>query len=135
MQKCDAALRLLAYTAPANNMDDYVRIEKSTTLEYFESFVTWVYMIFGPQCLRSPNNENTRHLLRIRDARGILDMLGSIYYIHWEWKNCSVTWKGQFCQGNHEKTIYHAWGSCVIWLVDLTCNFFIVRVQTTTSMF
>ncbi|XP_058783699.1 uncharacterized protein LOC131658422 [Vicia villosa] len=56
-----------------------------------------------------------RHVfLRIVDALGNHDeyfqmrvnatgMLGSINCMHWEWKNCPIAWKGQFCRGDHGK--------------------------------
>ncbi|PNY02170.1 ribosomal protein, partial [Trifolium pratense] len=103
LQKCTAAIRLLAYGVPADNVDDYVRIGESTTVECLERFVTGVYTIFGPQYLRRPNNEDTERLLRIGEARGFPGMLGSIDCMHWEWKNCPVAWKGQFCRGDHGK--------------------------------
>jgi hypothetical protein len=65
LQKCTAALRLLAYGVPADNLDDYVRIGESTAMECLERFVTGVHTIFGPQYLRMPNNEDTERLLKI----------------------------------------------------------------------
>jgi hypothetical protein len=88
---------------PADNVDDYIRIGESTTVECLERFVTGVYTIFGPQYLRRPNNEDTERLLKIGEARDFPSMLGSIDCMHWEWKNCPVAWKGKFCQGDHGK--------------------------------
>jgi hypothetical protein len=84
LQKCTAALRMLAYGVPADNVDDYVRIGESTAVECLERFVTGVYTIFGPEYLRRPNNEDTERLLQIGGARGFPGMLGSIDCMHWE---------------------------------------------------
>jgi len=97
LQKCTVALRLLAYGVLSDNVDDYVRIGVSTAVECLESFVTGVHTIFGPQYLRRPNNEDTERLLKIGEACGFPGMLGSIDCMYWEWKNCPVAWKRQFC--------------------------------------
>ncbi|XP_045802847.1 putative nuclease HARBI1 [Trifolium pratense] len=103
LQKCTAALRILAYGSPADSVDDYVRIGESTTLECLDRFVMGVCTIFGAQYMRRPNNEDIARLLQINAARGFPGMLGSIDCMHWEWKNCPVAWKGQFFRGDHGK--------------------------------
>jgi hypothetical protein len=103
LQKCTAALRILAYGSPADSVDDYVRIGESTTLECLDRFVMGVCTIFGDQYMRRPNNEDIARLLQIGEARGFPGMLGSIDCMHWEWKNCPVAWKGQFSRGDHGK--------------------------------
>ena len=103
LQKCTAALRILAYGSPADSVDDYVRIGESTTLECLDRFVMGVCTIFGSQYMRRPNNEDIARLLQINAAHGFPGMLGSIDCMHWEWKNCPVAWKGQFSRGDHGK--------------------------------
>ncbi|CAJ2660065.1 unnamed protein product [Trifolium pratense] len=78
LQKCTAALRILAYGSPADSVDDYVRIGESTTLECLDRFVMGVCTIFGAQYMRRPNNEDIARLLQINAARGFPGMLGSI---------------------------------------------------------
>ncbi|KAH1214070.1 hypothetical protein GmHk_14G041886 [Glycine max] len=87
LQKCTTAIRILAYGPPIDNMDEYVRIGETTTVECLERFVSGM----------RPNNEDTKKLLQMGVARGFPNMLGSIDCMHWEWKNCLVAWKDQFC--------------------------------------
>ena len=46
-------------------------------------------------------HEDIERLLQMGATRGFPGMLGSIDYMHWEWKNCAVAWKGQFCRGDY----------------------------------
>jgi hypothetical protein len=103
LQKCTAAIRILAYGSPADSVDDYVRIGESTAMECLDKFVRGVHQIYGVEYLRKPNNNDIQRLLQIGEARGFPGMLGSIDCMHWEWKNCPVAWKGQFCRGDHGK--------------------------------
>ncbi|KAK2421786.1 hypothetical protein QL285_032376 [Trifolium repens] len=103
LQKCTAAIRMLAYGSPADIVDEYVRIGESTTIECLERFVRGVNEVFGAEYLRRPNNNDVDRLLQMGEARGFPGMLGSIDCMHWEWKNCPVAWKGQFCRGDHGK--------------------------------
>jgi hypothetical protein len=59
--------------------------------------------VFGAEYLRKPNNNDIDHLLQMGETRGFPGMLGSVDCMHWEWKNCPVAWKGQFCRGDHGK--------------------------------
>jgi len=104
LQKCTTAIRILAYGPPIDNMDEYVRIGETTTVECLERFVSGMWIIFGNKYLRRPNNEDTKKLLQMGVARGFPNMLGSIDCMHWEWKNCLVAWKDQFCWGDYRNS-------------------------------
>ena len=94
LQKCTAAIQILAYGSPTDNVDDYVRIVECTALECLDRFVRGVNAVFGDCYLRKLNIDDIQRLLQIREARGFPGMLGSIDCMHWEWKNCPVAWKG-----------------------------------------
>ena len=94
-------MRILAYGAPADFVDEYIRIGESTAIECLTNFVQGVNDIFGNEYLRRPNVDDMRRLLKIGELRGFPGMLGSIDCMHWEWKNCLVAWKGQFTRGDH----------------------------------
>ncbi|XP_058725973.1 uncharacterized protein LOC131597284 [Vicia villosa] len=103
LQKCTSAIRMLAYGSSADIVDEYVRIGESTAIECLERFIMGVNEVFGAEYLRRPNNNDVEHLLQMGESRGFPGMLGSIDCMHWEWKNCPVAWKGQFCRGDHGK--------------------------------
>ena len=92
LQKCTAAMRMLAYACPADSIDECFRIGQSTAIECVKNFVQCVNEIFGPHYLRKPTPEDIQQLLEIGEARGFPGMLGSLDCMHWEWKNCPVAW-------------------------------------------
>ena len=94
LQKITAAYRILAYGTPADSVDEYIRIGKSTAIESLRRFVKAVIAMFGNHYLRSPNNIDIARLLQTGEQRGFLSMLGSIDCMHWKWKNCPTAWQG-----------------------------------------
>ncbi|XP_071683210.1 uncharacterized protein [Lolium perenne] len=95
-QKCTAAIRMLAYGVAGDFVDEYTRMSESTGLEAMYRFCRAVIGSFGEQYLRQPNAEDTARLLSINASRGFPGMLGSIDYMHWEWKNCPFGWQGAY---------------------------------------
>ena len=69
IQKCTTAMRMLAYGASGDSLDDYGRMAKSTTIECFYKFYRAVMAVFGPQYLRTPNAEDTARILAQNEAR------------------------------------------------------------------
>ena len=59
----------------------------------------------GDEYLRSPNRNDITRLLLIGEKRGFPEMLGSIDYMHWRWKNCSSAWQGMYSGHYHEPII------------------------------
>jgi hypothetical protein len=70
-----------------------------------QTFTRAVIDVFGLEYLRAPNEEDTKRLLGENEERGWPGMLGSIDCIHWTWKNCPATWKGQYTSHNKDPTI------------------------------
>ncbi|XP_057440354.1 uncharacterized protein LOC130732290 [Lotus japonicus] len=70
LQKCTAAIRMLAYGSPADSVDEYVRIGESTAIECLKNFVEGVCAVFGETYLRRPNQEDITRLLQWGESRG-----------------------------------------------------------------
>ncbi|KAL9684975.1 hypothetical protein QQ045_022419 [Rhodiola kirilowii] len=49
---------------------------------------------FGDHYLRSLHAAHLSRLLQRAEQRGFPGMIGSIDFMHWEWKNCPTAWQG-----------------------------------------
>jgi hypothetical protein len=96
LQKCTAALRMLAYGAPGDAQDDYIRMPESTAMECMSRFCRAVVSVFGSDYLRTHNKEDTACILAQNAERGFPGILGSIDFMHWKWKNCPIAWQGMY---------------------------------------
>jgi hypothetical protein len=75
LYKCTAALQMLAYGAPGDSRDDYIRMAKPTTMECMSRFCRAVVSVFGSDYLRTPNEEDTA---RICPRMQRVDFLGCL---------------------------------------------------------
>ncbi|XP_048602986.1 uncharacterized protein LOC125581492, partial [Brassica napus] len=105
LQKCTAAIRMLAYGFAADAVDEYLRLGESTALSCLHNFTDGIIRLFGNEYLRRPTPEDLQRLLDIGEKRGFPGMVGSIDCMHWEWKNCPTSWKGQYARGSTKPTI------------------------------
>jgi hypothetical protein len=101
LQKCTAAMRMLAYGTPADALDEYLKIGKSTALNCLDKFAQGVIEVFGGEYLRRPTREDVEHILQVNEARGFPGMVGSIDCMHWRWEKCPLAWRGQFTRGDY----------------------------------
>jgi hypothetical protein len=60
---CTAALWMLAYGAPGDSQDDYIRMAESAAMECMSRFCRAVVSVFGSDYLRTPNEEDTARIL------------------------------------------------------------------------
>jgi len=51
LQKCTAAIRMLAYGIAVDMLDEYLKVAKSTSLECLKNFMQGVIEVFGPEYL------------------------------------------------------------------------------------
>ncbi|GJX95137.1 ALP1-like protein [Tanacetum coccineum] len=70
-----------------------------------------------PKYLRKPTLEDVVKIQqKHNNVHGFPRMLGSIDCMHWEWKNCPVSWQGQYGRGDKK---YHTIMLEVVALQDL----------------
>ncbi|KAJ0442361.1 putative harbinger transposase-derived protein [Helianthus annuus] len=86
LQKCTAAMHVLAYGTSVDAHDEYLRISKTVTRDALMKFVEGVISCFSQQYLRKPNDNDLARLLHVGEERGFPGMMGSIDCMHWEWK-------------------------------------------------
>jgi hypothetical protein len=96
LQKCTAAMRMLAYGIPIDATDEYCRTGESTTIEAMKRFTIAIRGCFESRFLRLPTQDDFQRQLDINATCGFPGMSGSLDYMHWTWKNCPVAWQGQF---------------------------------------
>jgi hypothetical protein len=82
LPKCTVAMRMLAYGAPGDSTDDYLRMAESIAFDCFYRFSRVVIAVFGDTYLRSPIVQDTAQILAFNEARGFPGMLGSIDCMH-----------------------------------------------------
>src|SRR5436189_1551250 len=108
---------MLAFDAPADFLDECLRLGESTIIDSMRRFVAAVVQRFGDEYLRAPNEEDTARLLHINEQRGFPGMLGSIDCMHWKWKNCPTAWHGMYTGHCHSLTIIlEAVASADLWI-------------------
>ncbi|CAL8152215.1 unnamed protein product [Prunus armeniaca] len=83
-----AALRMLAYGASADQVDEIARIRKSTILECLVKFCDTIETLYTRDYLLKPTPRDLRRLLQKSEARGFPNMIGGIDCMYWQWKNC-----------------------------------------------
>ncbi|XP_048593473.1 uncharacterized protein LOC125576958 [Brassica napus] len=105
LQKCTAAIRMLAYGQSGDMYDEYLRLGESTSRLCLDNFTNGIIQLFGTEYLRRPTPADLQRLLDVGEARGFPGMVGSIDCMHWEWKNCPTAWRGQFTRGSGKPTI------------------------------
>uniref|UniRef100_A0A0D3BAH5 DDE Tnp4 domain-containing protein n=1 Tax=Brassica oleracea var. oleracea TaxID=109376 RepID=A0A0D3BAH5_BRAOL len=89
----------------ADAVDEYLRLDSTTTRSCLENFVEGIINFFGDEYLRRSTAADLQRLLDIGEHRGFSGMIGSIDCVHWEWKNCPTAWKDQYSRGLGKSTI------------------------------
>jgi hypothetical protein len=95
-QKITAAVRMLAYGSPADQLDEVVRMGGQTILDSLREFTTTVISVFGKQYLRAPTQADLERILTTNANRGFPGMIGSVECMHWVWKNGPKAYPGQY---------------------------------------
>ncbi|XP_023742429.1 uncharacterized protein LOC111890552 [Lactuca sativa] len=102
LQKCVAAIKLMAMGESLDSIDDYMRMSERTARESLYLLARGVVETFGDQYLCKPSLHDMQQLYVAHEERhGFPGMLGSIDCTHWKWRNCPVAWKGQYLSDHH----------------------------------
>ncbi|KAM1362593.1 hypothetical protein ACFX2H_027396 [Malus domestica] len=87
-QMVTVALRMMAYGSPANSIDETHGMSESTCLDTLEEFCDTIVQVYKDEYLRKPNQEDLNRLIHKAEDCGFPGMIGSLDYMHWDWKNC-----------------------------------------------
>ncbi|CAL2234641.1 unnamed protein product [Prunus armeniaca] len=104
-QKFTTIIRMLAYGASADQVDEIARMGKSTALESLVRFCDAVETLYTRDYLRRPTPRDLQRLLQKAEQRGFPGMIGSIECMHWQWKNCPTAWQGEYGNQKGQKSI------------------------------
>uniref|UniRef100_A0A0D3AMX8 Uncharacterized protein n=1 Tax=Brassica oleracea var. oleracea TaxID=109376 RepID=A0A0D3AMX8_BRAOL len=75
LQKCTAAICILAYGQAADTVDEYLRLGETTTRLCVKNFVEGIINLFGDEYLRRPTPVDLQRLLGIGEHRGFPGMI------------------------------------------------------------
>ncbi|CAL9001157.1 unnamed protein product [Prunus brigantina] len=125
-QKLTTALRMLTYGASADQVDEISRMGKSTILlECLVRFCDAIENLYTREYLCKPTAKDLRRFVQKIEARGFLGMIGSIYCMHWQWKNCPTAWQGDYGNRKGQKSMKR----CIIRHLGLACLFRSCRIS------
>ncbi|XP_010693414.1 uncharacterized protein LOC104906371 [Beta vulgaris subsp. vulgaris] len=96
LQKCTEAIRMLANGSSFDAINEYLKIASSNARECLLHFVEGVVARFGPEYLRKANANGIERLVHEGKRRGFPGMMGSINFMHWNWKYGPQGWKGMY---------------------------------------
>ena len=99
LQKCTAAIRMLAYGYCADSLDEYCRIAESTALETLKRFCrALVDSTLGKIYLRRPDEKDIKRVSKFNTDRGLPGLFGCLDCMHVKWKNCPKAYQGQYIE-------------------------------------
>ncbi|CDF38988.1 unnamed protein product [Chondrus crispus] len=94
LQKVVASLRYLAYGFPADSLDEYVRLGKTTTLQSMKQFCWSVAQQFGPRYLRAPTATELNEIASSLEKLGFPGCIGCLDCVGWDWEQCPKAFQG-----------------------------------------
>ncbi|GJY97305.1 ALP1-like protein isoform X1 [Tanacetum coccineum] len=101
IMKCTAAIRQLAYGNTPDAFDEYLQMSERTARDCLTNFNKCIISLYMAEYLRKPTLEDVENIYNKHlTTHGFSGMLGSIDCMHWEWKNCPVSWQGQYGANN-----------------------------------
>jgi len=95
LQKVAAALRVLAYGLPADEVDEYDRLEESTINETVQRITRFVVEKYQPLYLRETTRADLQRIMDDYADAGFPGCMGCVDCSHWVWKMCPVAFHAQ----------------------------------------
>ncbi|XP_048437138.1 uncharacterized protein LOC125475818 [Pyrus x bretschneideri] len=92
-QKVTIELRMMAYDFPADSMDETHDMFESTCLNTLVEFCNIIVQLYKEEYLREPNQEDLDQFICKAEDCVFLGMIGSLDYMHWNWKHCPTGWQ------------------------------------------
>jgi len=92
-------MQMLAYGIAADCVDEYLKFGANIAFKCMKKFCSAIIEVFREEYSRKPNQADVDRLLQGVEARDFPGMLGCIYCMHWQWKNCPTKWNGAFQKG------------------------------------
>ncbi|XP_071727635.1 uncharacterized protein [Rutidosis leptorrhynchoides] len=103
LQKCTSDIRQWAYGLSPDALDEYLHMSEQTSVLYLDNFCKCIIDLYKSRYMRSPTLTGVTRLYSAHEEKhGFKGMLGSID-MHLDWKNCHVSYKGQYTRGDHKK--------------------------------
>ncbi|XP_021991983.1 uncharacterized protein LOC110888783 [Helianthus annuus] len=119
LQKCNAAIRQLAYGTSVDSFDEYLRMSAKTARDSLTHFCKGVIELYGPAYLRRPTWSDLQRMYDVHEhVHGFPGMIGSIDCMHWKWEQCPTAWRGTHTRGDIGKPslILQAVASYDLWI-------------------
>ncbi|GJS94081.1 ALP1-like protein [Tanacetum coccineum] len=89
-----SAIRQMAYGSTPDAFDEYLQMSEHTARDALFFFNMCIIELYMPKYLRKPTLEDVVKIQqKHNNVHGFPGMLGSIDCMHWEWKNCPVSWQ------------------------------------------
>jgi len=102
LQKVAAALRVLTYGMPADEVDEYSRLSHSTINETVNRFTRFVVEKYKPVYLLEPTRADLQGVMDDCSDAGFSGCMGCVDCSFWVWRMCPVAFHGQY-QGKSKK--------------------------------
>ncbi|XP_022031153.1 protein ALP1-like [Helianthus annuus] len=119
LQKCNAAIRQLAYGTSVDSFDEYLGMSARTARESLTHFCKGVIELYGPAYLRRLTWSDLQRMYDVHEhVHGFPGMIGSIDCMHWKWEQCPTAWRGTHTRGDIGKPslILQAVASYDLWI-------------------
>jgi len=104
-QKVAAALHVLAYGSPADEVEEYARLEDSTINEIVHRFTRFVIEKYKHLYLREPTRADLQRIMDEYAGAVFLGCMGCVDCSHWVWKIHPVAFHGKYQSKSKKSSI------------------------------